>query len=291
MIRHNFPSPGRPTAGTRFLSRTNLPYNLDMKYSILTGSSFAALLFCILILPASAAPATQPAATQPSPKVLHWLDRIQQRAKQLKTLHAKVRYDRVQGLLGDTQRRFGTLVYQAGPPARFSVHFNKLIVGRALRPQNRYYIFDGHWLAEKLDDQKIFTRRQLVPQGQSKNLLDLNAGPFVLPLDADKSRILRRFNVTLIPPAPHQPKRLANSIHLRLIPKHNARIDQTRIDLWYDKNTLLPLKASTHDHSQNESIIDLFQAKLDQPVAPGTFNTTPPQGGGWDIRIKPLQPK
>lgn len=237
------------------------------------------------------APATQPAASQPAAKVVKWLDKIQQRAKTLKTLHAKVRYDRVQGLLGDTQRRFGTLVYEAGPPAKFSVHFDRLIVDRAARPQNRYYVFDGHWLAEKLEDQKIFTRRQLVPAGQSRKLFDLEAGPFVLPLDADKARILKRFNVTIVPPKADDPKHLANSIHLRLTPKDKSQIDQKQIDLWYDKKTLLPLRAATRDRSENESIIDLFNLMPDKPVAAEQFDTTPPTGGGWDVRIKPLPSK
>ena len=56
-----------------------------------------------------------------------FMDQIEQHSKQIKTLKAKLRYDRIQGLLGDEQRRFGRLSYAAGPPARFAIHFDKRV--------------------------------------------------------------------------------------------------------------------------------------------------------------------
>src|SRR5690625_4205813 len=200
----------------------------------------------------------------------HWLGRIETKAKKVKTLTADVRYDRIQGLLGDTQRRWGTLIYKSGPPAEFSVHFDKLAVDSAARPQNRWFIYDGHWLAEKYGDQHIFIRHELVPKGKKRDLLALGKGPFVLPLDAHKKKIIKKFHVKIIQDknrkeAENNP--LKNSVQLRLIPRKNNHIKLTKIDLWYKKNTLLTNRAKTHDKSKNISIITLSNIKLNKKVA------------------------
>lgn len=220
-----------------------------------------------------------------------WLDRIEAKAKKIKTLSANVRYDRIQGLLGDTQRRWGTLIYKSGPPAEFSVHFDKLAVDRAARQQNRWFIYDGHWLAEKYSDQHIFIRHELVPKGKKRDLLALGKGPFVLPLDAQKKKIFKKYSVKVIDDAKHKKGSvLENTIHLQLTPKKNNQIKLTQIDLWYKRDTLWPVQATTHDQSKNVSVITLSHIKVNIKIGQDAFDTTPPTEPGWDIRIKRYQP-
>jgi hypothetical protein len=241
------------------------------------------------------APATQPAtlaatqpATQPS-DAEQWLDRIEQQARQTQTLHAKLRYDLIQGLLGDEQRRFGTLTYDAGPPARFAVHLDRLVADTALHREDRWYIYDGVWLAERLDKEKMFIRRQLAPQGQhADELLDLGEGPFLLPLNLRKDKVLSRFDVTVVEVTEDDPP---NTVHLLLIPKPDVQSEQDQVQLWFDRDSLLPLQVRTISdaESENESLVVLSDVELNVPSDAATFDTTAPTEPGWEVEIHPLE--
>jgi hypothetical protein len=240
------------------------------------------------------AQATQPAEPAGEKRGANeWLTRIDQRADQLQTLKAKLRYDRIKGLLGSRQRRFGTLTYKAGQPPRFAVHFDRLIEDGQLREQDRWYIFDGRWLAEKRIDERIFIRRELVPKGKQRDVLQMGGqGPFVLPLDQDKAYLLKRFDVNVVRDESSDDQALKNTVHLRLTPKPNRDIDLTQVDLWYDRDTLLPQRAVTikgEEGAQNKSIVTLLEVNLDATLAGDAFDTTPPDDDNWDVQIKRLQ--
>ena len=243
--------------------------------------------------PVATAPTTQP------PPGLHastdtdaWLDRIEQRAATIKTLHAKLRYDRTQQLVGDRQRRFGNLVYDAGPPGKFAVHFDRLLVDRRLDRDDRRYIFDGQWMVERYEQEKIFIKRQIAPPPDTQthdkqpqtDPLALGDGPFVLPLTFDKAQLLKRFDVMLILPTDDDP---SQSVHLHLTPKHSHDNRFTELDLWYDRETLLPVRARTIDDSENESVIDLTDVRVNEPIDPAVLDTTPPTTDDWRVEIKP----
>jgi len=220
------------------------------------------------------------------------LDRIEAKSNQIKTLQAKIRYDRIQGLLGDEQRRFGSLVYQAGPPARFSIHFDRLIVDDTVRMQNRRYVFDGHWLTEKLDDQKIYIRRQLVDENENADLIKLGEGPFALPLNQKKEEILNRFDVTIMDDniENEDEEYPANCLHLLLKPREELDIKPTRIELWYDRESYLPKRAASIDEKEeSESIIDILNLQENIDVDPRVFQSIPPTEPGWQIEVKPLE--
>jgi hypothetical protein len=217
-----------------------------------------------------------------------WLDKLEAQSKKTKTLTAKVRYDRIQNLLGDEQRRFGKLIYEAGPPAKFAVHFESLLVGKALRPQNRWYVFDGRWLVEKLEDKKQFFKWQVVaPDAKPEDAdpLGVGRGPFVLPVALKKDLLLKRFDVSLVAAeAEGDPK---NSVHLLLKPKAGQRSSFTEIHLWYDRDTLLPQRARTLDESKNESIIDLMNVEVNAAIDGNLLDTSEPKEGGWEVQITP----
>ncbi len=182
---------------------------------------------------------TQPAATQPTANTANtadaWLDRIEQRAQAIDTLHAQLRYERVQGLLGDRQIRFGDIFYEAGSPKRFAIHFDRIVLNNQLQQRDKWYIFDGHWLAERDHAQKVFIRRELVPPGkQGEQMLDLENSPFVVPLDLKKQSVLERFEVTLVPDGSadgannEEDKEAQNTVHLRLTPRPKVDVDYQR---------------------------------------------------------------
>jgi len=231
---------------------------------------------------ASAANDAEPAI---DPQVEALLDRIEAAAAQTQTLKADLRYDRVQGLLGDEQRRFGELRYAAGTPAKFAAHFDKLLVDGKARRIDLGYTFDGVWLAERNGEDKTFVRRQLVPEDEAGQPMELGHSPFVLPLDARKADIVARFHIALADPADSDPK---DTVHLILTPRDSRRMAQKQIDLWYDAESMRPVRISSLDESQNLSVIDLMKVQVNKPLGDKTFDTTPPTGGGWSVQVHPL---
>lgn len=237
--------------------------------------------------------APQPAA-QTSADAEQWLDRIEAKAKEVRTLEAKLNYITEQALLGDEQRRFGSLVYRAADaeaeePSKFRVAFDRVVVDEELKKENRAFIFDGRWLGERIEDdeQKVFIRRQLVPDDEkAQDLLDVEGGPFVLPLNLRKDRVLRRFSVEVVPPAEGDPK---NTVHLQLTPRPGADVDQQSIDMWFDRETLLPVKVVTIHADESVDTITLRDVKLNPKVDGKAFDTTPPRGREWEIEEKPLE--
>ncbi len=222
-----------------------------------------------------------------------WLDRIEKRASQIKTLHAKITYDRIQQLVGDRQRRFGRLVYAAGPPGRFAVLFDRLLVDNRLDHDERQYIFDGQWLVERYDDEKLFIKRQIAPPprpghpAQGADPLALGSGPFALPINMQKDKVLQRFHVELIRPCTlsDQP----DAIQLRLTPKATDSNGFTRMDLVYNRRSLLPLVVSTLDDSENQSVITLSELRVNTPIDDGVLDTTAPTERGWRVEVKPWE--
>lgn len=249
-----------------------------------TAGSIAPTASVAADLPAAPAPAADAKPTT----VAAWLDLLEVQSKKTRTLTAKVRYDRIQNLLGDEQRRFGKLIYEAGPPAKFAVHFDNLIVGKAVRPQNRWYIFDGKWLVEKLEDKKQFFKWQVVApdaKPEEADPLGVGRGPFVVPVALKKNLLLKRFEASLIAAdAEADPK---NSVHLLLKPREGQRSNFTEIHLWYDRDTLLPQRARTLDGSKNESIIDLSSVEVNGTIEAKSLDTSEPKEGGWEVQITP----
>lgn len=222
------------------------------------------------------------------------LDKIEASSKKIDTLKATVRYSRMQPLLGDEQIRFGTLHYQTGPPARFHVHFDSLLIGDRKDKQNRRYVFDGRWLAERLDDQKQFRKWEVVSPDQDAAAADplaLGEGPFAVPVAFEKDRVLKRFVVTKVEPNTEEDPK-GDTFHLNLKPKRGHDRDIDSIDLWYDTETLLPVRALTIHNDGDEHTINLSKTKTDVKIDEDLFDTKAPseQGErGYDEEIRPWE--
>lgn len=245
------------------------------------------LLIVALLAAPAAAQSTQPADAGT------WLDAIAARARSIDNLRAKVRYDREQVLQGDLQRRFGTLLYIAGPPAQFKVHFTTLLVDDTPRQQNEIWMFDGKWLVERDDEKKQFHKRQIVAPDADPTKIDplaLGDGPFSLPIKATREDIEQRFTVELIPADEDDPK---DSIHLRLMPKHeHSEFEQ--IDLWYNKQSLLPIKGESIRRGSGD--LDGFMligpVVVNGKVDEGEIDTTLPSARGqrgWHEQVTPWE--
>jgi hypothetical protein len=231
------------------------------------------------------APATRPAGDSAEA----WLDRIHAHAAEVKSLVAEVRYDRIQSLQGERQRRTGTLSYLAGPPAKFALHVTQLAADGRLEPQDVWYVFDGQWLVERDNLEKQFSKRQIVAPGTPPEQADPLAsgeGPFLLPINASKERVLRRYDVSLVAPAEKDP---ANSVHLALVPKPGRHTDVTRIDIWYSRESLLPVRVQTTEQSEDQGLIELVKVGVNAEVDPKLFDVNEPRERGWHVDVKPWE--
>lgn len=245
--------------------------------------------------PAETQPETQPAGeakaeapdSQPDDSAEGWLERIETAAGDVTTLKAKLRYDRNQLLLGDEQRRFGTLIYQAGPPPKFEVHFDRKFVDGNWSQPDLYYIYDGKWLLKRDHENKTAVRYQLVPDDEADDPenpapreMELGEGPFPIPLNLKKDRVLEKFEVAVKPDHEDDPD---NSVHLTLTPKEGNDTDLAVIDLWFDRESLQPVSVSTLDESDTQTVVHLSETVINAELPEQTFDTALPIEPGWQI--------
>lgn len=224
-----------------------------------------------------------------------WLDRLEASAAQTRTLKARARLTSKGALFDDETVRFGDLIYagrDGETPARFAVRFDRLKMDGLVDPIDQAYIFNGRWLLDLNGDDRVATRRELVAEGQQANL-NVGEGPFPLPLDLNKDRVMARFDVALLPaddgdPKPGGQASEAGSFHLQLLPHDDVEIEAQQIDLWFDRETLLPLRAVTLQEDGDSTALDLFENAADAELRPGTFDTSLPDNGKWETQIVPL---
>ena len=206
---------------------------------------------------------TRPATTQAEPGRAV-LERLARRMARVERIVAKLRYDRIQRIVGDRQRRFGTLYYRRkGERSLFAVRLDRLVIDGTLRRQDRTYIYDGRHLVERRPARKRMIKRRV------EGPLALGVGRFPLPFVKDPERILARFRVRFVGAKDAKP-------HLVLEPHGDRDTELERMKLWYDPDRDLPVKIRTVDRSRNVSVVVLSEIELDAKMPDGIFSTTAP---------------
>ncbi|MBX3364594.1 MAG: hypothetical protein KF866_07495 [Phycisphaeraceae bacterium] len=226
------------------------------------------------------------------------LNALERAGHDLQTLRSDLYYTKLFVREGDMQTRMGTLYLDASrghDRRRFAVHWNDLIVdGRRQVDYRHAYIFDGEWLVERLDKEKQFIKRQVVPPGERFDPLRLGEGPFPIPIGQSREDILSRFSASMpavtdsIPEGvPIEVITSAPTYQLRLLPRpeFEREIQLSEIRIWYRHDTLLPVIAWTRTPENNESTVVLLgQPVRDEPIDPALLDTTTP-ARGWDVQI------
>lgn len=231
-------------------------------------------------------------------QAVQWLDRLEQRGEEIETLTGKVDYEREDELLGGTDVRLGKVWYAAGngeDGARFAIHFDQIVTDDgAVRPYDVAYIFDGEWLAERQGDRKLFQKRQVVPPGEQFDPLQID-GPFPLPIGQKRDEVLERFDVELIEPEPDSERE--HLVHLRLTPREDVpaaygEAEFDVVDMWFDRETLLPARVETRERHNRTAVIleDQTVNELDEEDLAERFDTDPPpEGSGWRVEVSPYR--
>lgn len=229
------------------------------------------------------------------------------------TFQARVLYDRFMRLQGDRITRIGGLAFRVDEPAKdgkparrtFSVLFDQTFIDNVLRTEPTHMVFDGEWLVEKNDADKVFTARQVTRPGEPIDPLRLGEGPMPLPIGQRKDDILKRFDATLLAAAdgvgaPEDAteeeramaeRRLAfveNTHQLHMVPHESTARDLGLADvrLWYEKGTLYPRLARTVTPAGDVSWVQLIGIKVNQPLPQGVMTVVRPlEENGWQVEV------
>lgn len=224
------------------------------------------------------------------PEVRAVLDTFEAAGNKLETVQTDVDFEVIDLIAGDTEKRTGVLHYSRETdkrPPRFHVLFETVKLGDA-RPVKRQleYGFDGYWLTIKKTRLKQMTRYQVATEGQRIDPFRLGRGPFPVPFRQKTETIVEYFNVRKMPDRKSDPK---NTIRLRLSPReHHAKdIRFSRMDIWIDSESYLPVKVRARDEKSLTTVV-FEDLKTDVKIPDKVFEVPDPPLG-WHVEIKPLE--
>lgn len=255
----------------------------------------------------SATTEIQPAGFS-SPAAL--LAALAEKDKGISTLSGEVRFTTIQALEGDVQTRHGWLNLRTDHERDhrdYAVHFDQLIVDRRLEEIDERYAFDGQWFVERLPDEKQFNKRQLVPDGETLDPMELmRDAPFWVSLGRDTDRVLASYDAELLgetdflvdnedfPELSGLGTLVEGAVQLKLTPKPDSGLedDWDHVRIWVDRGSLLPKLYVKAEWTGNLQIVELFGVSTNGVIEDGVFSTaTPTDSAGWNIQISPWRGK
>lgn len=224
------------------------------------------------------------------------LTKLETSAPDLTSFTATIGYDKDEFILDRQERRTGELIYRVDAATKekaFAVLFDSTIVNGVKRKALKHYIFNGRWLVEVDHERKQFIKREIVAPGQTLDPLKLGEGPFPLPLGQPKSEVLARFDVELISlPADGLLKDLKNVDGIRLKPRAGTKEaeDYTSVDLFYDRETLLPAGIIARQTNEDVKTVRLKDLKRNPKLGDSQLkklDITEPDPRQWRIDVQP----
>jgi len=273
--------------------------------NLMIRQSCTALLCVGIAAAALAEPTTQPtsqpcATTQPTsarttdPAAMTILAQLEQAGRDHPQIRAEIDYEVVLGDLGDTEQRTGWVAYRderpandgaPAQPARFRVHFDTLRTGGPKLREVVDYAFDGQWLTVAKHKIKQMTRYQVVAKGERVETMRLGQGPFPLPFGQKADEVLDYFEAHTRPARPSDPK---GTQYLRLTtrPERLKDTEFTRIEMWIDDKTHLPVRIVSKDKKRNLTTASFKNVQTDKQLADEMFHMARP--AGWQLKVERL---
>jgi hypothetical protein len=247
-------------------------------------------------------PTTAPAditVGETKPPAVKLLDEIEHAADDLHSFTASIFYEVEDALIGETQIRKGDVIYRLEPEIggrSFAILFDEFIQNRRKREQRSHYIFSDRWLVEIDHDQKLFIKREIAAPGEQFDPFKLGEGPIPLPVGQPADEVLKRFDVSLIDLPDEGPLRKleADTVDgLRLVPKPDTPLaeDFTRIDLFYDRRTRLPVGVNVIESNGDRKTARLGEIARNPKLSEAQrakLSIEPPDPKQWKIDIRPL---
>jgi hypothetical protein len=235
----------------------------------------------------TAATTTAPTAGEAEMKILRDLEAA---GDKYRTIKADLDYEIVNLMLGDSEKRTGWVAYSKGDektPTRFRVSFATLQLGAGAKTTNEKidYAFDGQWLTVAKHKIKNITLYQLAAKGQKLEALRIGKGPFPLPFGQSAADMVKYFKPTTRPPVESDPK---DTIYLRLTtrPEHLKDMPTTRMEMWIDAKTHLPVKLKSRDKDRNTTTVMFKKIQTNKAVDEKAFRI--PHPIGYEVIRSPM---
>jgi outer membrane lipoprotein-sorting protein len=228
------------------------------------------------------------------------LDGLKQKTTQLRSYQCEVSYLFSQPVLESKTLRTGNLYYaRLGNGSKLRINFDTLTQDE--NPQQKYgeqYIFDGQWLTHIDYQIKQVQKRQLAEANEPIDAFELAKRNFPL-IGFDKTEDLQQqFDINLISEKeqsnvviPAQAG-IQNLVHLNLKVKPDSQYkdDYKSVEVWIDKQLMLPAKISAVSTEGDIYEITFIKPKVDEPINEKVFEFTIPDGFGKP-EIIPLKTK
>ncbi len=217
------------------------------------------------------------------------LAQLEQAGQDSPAIQADIEYHIDQLLTGDSEHRTGTVKFQTeteDDSAKFYIKFDTLALGDGpINADAVEYAFNGRWLTIAKHRIKQMTRYEVAAEGQRIEAFKLGKGPFPLPFGQTAETMNTYFDITTAPPADDAP---ANTDYLLLIPKEDRaeELNFTRMEMWIDRTTHLPVKLISSDKSENVTTVIFTNIDSQPTFEPADFY--PPRKAGWQYTQETL---
>jgi len=237
--------------------------------------------------PAPSTTATSPATTSApqggqrpaeavSEEAMKILRELEAAGDKYRTIKADLDYEVVNLTLGDSEKRTGWVAYSKGDdkktPTRFRVTFKTLKLGAGAEFEELVdYAFDGQWLTIARHKIKDITLYQCAAEGQKVEPLRIGKGPFPLPFGQKAADMVKYFIPSTRPPVESDP---AGTVYLRLLtrPQYDAELSTTRMEMWIDAKTYLPVKLKSRDKNKAVTTVTFKNTLTNKTVDESVFN-------------------
>lgn len=224
------------------------------------------------------------------------LDRLERAADDLHDLQAEIIYRKWDNVLGREEIRKGEILFLDGDDGRrLAILLRTVITAGRQRDQHKDYIFGGSWLVEVDHKARLFLKRQIVPPGREFDPLRLGEGPFPMPLGQPRDEVLARFEVSRLdaPTDQRLASRLADRdvLGLVLVPRAGSpeAEDIERVELFYDRDTLLPAGVSLTERGGDRKTVELRNTRRNEGIDEKRLEIEEPDPGEWNIDVRPWQ--
>jgi outer membrane lipoprotein-sorting protein len=234
-------------------------------------------------------PTSRP-ASDVDPAAMAILQRLERAGQAYQALKADVNYNVQQRLTGDEETRTGWVAFQRGGddrPDKFRVSFKTLQLGGGPKTNNPVdYIFDGKWLTVAKHKIKTMTRYQVAAEGQKVEALKIGKGPFPLPFGQKAEDVTAYLSASTRPTRAGEPD---GTDYLKLLPRRGQEdaVNFTRLEIWVDRTSNLPVKIRTRDQSKNVTTVTFHDIQTQADLNEEWFTMDKPLG--WELNVEPLK--
>ena len=200
------------------------------------------------------------------------LNKLNEKAADLKTYQAKIQWTNTQPLFETVTIRKGNLYYLKDPNnSKLRINFETLKTDDSKEQMHREdFLFDGVWL-ERIDyENKTVSFNQLAHANAPVEPFEMVSRYFPILGFSGTEDLKKQFTIEYI-----EPEEKAHDLPtlLCLTPKPDSRYkdDYTQIDFWIDEETNLPVKIITNSNETDIFEISFSDIKINKKLKSNIF--------------------